>query len=352
MGGLEGGCSEELGAGRNTLKQEGRGRAVPPALRLHSIQLCLLPAAMPSGHSSPSAVPSEAHGRGNEAARVKKAVGPGTQQGLSEHQENPRVTASEAGPWTSCEGPAWQNLASESLPSSPETPDPSAQMQSQAGQHLFGPGLLTHHERGPDPEQLTAVPFGERLVLPAPVSAAPLPSRMSFISHVSSLCLRVLICKTGTVCLLHEATAEMSVYVLSVCVCPNMPTCVRACLHMCEHACMCQHVYTYVCPNMPTHMCEHAYTCVNMPACVNTSTHMCVRTCLHVCVSEHAYVCGHAYMCVNMSACLNMSTRMCVRTCLHVCVQTCLDVCACVCMNTSTCVRTWLHVCPNTPTRV
>ena len=173
---------------------------------------------MPSGHSSPSAVPSEAHGRGNEAARVKKAVGPGTQQGLSEHQENPRVTASEAGPWTSCEGPAWQNLASESLPSSPETPDPSAQMQSQAGQHLFGPGLLTHHERGPDPEQLTAVPFGERLVLPAPVSAAPLPSRMSFISHVSSLCLRVLICKTGTVCLLHEATAEMSVYVLSVCV--------------------------------------------------------------------------------------------------------------------------------------
>ena len=77
MGGLEGGCSEELGAGRNTPKQEGRGRAVPPALRSHSIQLCILPAAMPGGHSSPSALPSKAHSRGNEAARVKKAVGPG-----------------------------------------------------------------------------------------------------------------------------------------------------------------------------------------------------------------------------------------------------------------------------------
>lgn len=222
-GGLEGGCSEELGAGKNTLKQEGRGRAVPPALRLRSIQLRLLPAAMPGGRSSPSAVPSEARGRRNEAVRVKKAAGPGTQQGLSERQENPRVTGSEAGPWTSREGPAWQNLASESLSSSLETPDPSAQMQSQSGQHLFGPGLLTQHKGGPVPEELTAIPFGERLALPAPVSAVPLPSCVSFVSHVSSLRLRVLICKTGTVRLPPEATEEMNVHV--ICVCPNTHPC-------------------------------------------------------------------------------------------------------------------------------
>ena len=301
MGGLEGGCSEELGAGRNTLKQEGRGRAVPPALRSHSIQLCLLPAAMPGGHSSPSAVPSEAHGRGNEAARVKKAVGLGTQQGLSEHQENPRVTASEAGPWTSCEGPAWQNLASESLPSSPETPDPSAQMQSQAGQHLFGPGLLTHHERGPDPEQLTAVPFGERLVPPGTcLSCAPSQPHEFHKSRVLSV-------PQGPHLQNRDSMPASRGHCRNECV-RVICVCVQTCLHVCGHAYTrvnmpaCVNTSTRMCPNMPTCMCEHAYTCVNMPACVNTSTHVCVRTCLQVCVR----------------------TCLCVWACLHVCEHTCM----------------------------
>ena len=286
---------------------------------------------------------------------MKKAVGPGTQQGLSEHQENPRVTVSEAGPWTSCEGPAWQNLASESLPSSPETPDPSAQMQSQARQHLFGPGLLTYHEGGPDPKQLTAVPFGERLGPPSTcLSCAPSQLREFHKSHVLSVPQGPHLQNRNSMPASQGHCRNECVRVICVCVskhaymCESMPTHVNmpACVNMSIH----------VCSNMPTCMCECAYACVNMSAGVNTFTRMCVQTCLHVCVRtclrvwaclhvcEHVCMCEHVYtyVCPNLPTCVCPNMPRCVWTCLHVCIQTHLHVCMC-----QTCVR--MCACANTP---
>lgn len=166
---------EELGAGKNTLKQEAE-EGLSSALRMRSVQLRLLAAACPGRTLSPCG-PFRARGRRTRGSSCEEGCRTGTQQGLSERQEN-RVTEGEAGHLETkqCGDRPGRTGLREPL-FLLETPDPSAQMQSQSGQHLFGPGLLMQHKGGPVPEELHSHSFGRDWPSRAPVSAVPLQLR-------------------------------------------------------------------------------------------------------------------------------------------------------------------------------
>ena len=116
----------------------------------------------------------------------------------------------------------------------------------------------------------------------------------------------------GVMCICICASTHYSVHTYTH-ACLNMPTCTRACTHMCVHTDLCAPY---------EHMCIHAYVYSSIWVCMHTCICMYGWACVRAYMREFTFVFAHTYVCPYTNLCTYVHKS--IRAFAHACKGSCV----------------------------